>query len=54
MELKRPVYAKSPIVCVRYVGDYEVLLNDRGTAGSTFEVPSFELLLFLPPWYSTL
>ena len=33
----------------RYVGDYEVLFNDCGTAGSTFEVPSFELLLFLSP-----
>ena len=48
---RKLTYARSPIVCVRYVGDYEVSLNDRGTTGSTFEVPSFELLLFLPPWY---
>ena len=50
MRLRKLTYARSPVVCVRYFGDYEVSLNDRGTTGLTFEVPSFELLLFLPPW----
>ena len=45
--------ARSPIVCVRYVRDYEVSINDLGTTGATFEVPSFELLLFLPTWLNT-
>ena len=50
---RKLTYARSPIVYVRYmyVGDYEVSLNNRGTTGSTFEVPSFELLLFLPTCY---
>ena len=52
VRMRKLTYARSPIVCLRYVGDYEVSLNDRGTTGSTFEVPSFELLLFLPPWYN--
>ena len=33
--------------CLCKVGDYEVSLSDCGTTSSTFEVPSFELLLFL-------
>ena len=40
-------HARSPIVCVRYVGDYEMSLNDRSTTGSTKSIRSSSFSSFL-------